>query len=163
MVVLAAVIGVAATIPTRFFSSHRGVTAAHHAVRRASRYYFVRPGDTLTEISLKTGLSMNQLEALNPYVLPDALVPGERLDLWRHEPAPRPPPPGPMFWTVQPGQSFGSIAAKTGINLATLEELNPRLKSSTLQPGEQVRLRRGNTSADERAAKLAVAGAHVVR
>jgi LysM repeat protein len=42
---------------------------------------------------------------------------------------------------VRPGESFGSIAAKTGINLAKLEQLNPRLKPTTLQPGDRVKLR----------------------
>ena len=48
----------------------------------------------------------------------------------------------PMFWTVRAGQSFGSIAAKTRINITKLEQLNPRLKPSALQPGDRVRLRR---------------------
>jgi LysM repeat protein len=42
---------------------------------------------------------------------------------------------------VRPGQSFGSIAAKTGINILTLEQLNPRLKPATLWPGDRLRLR----------------------
>ena len=46
-----------------------------------------------------------------------------------------------MFWLVKPGQSFGSIAASTGIDITTLEQLNPNLKPSSLQPGDQVRLR----------------------
>ena len=36
---------------------------------------------------------------------------------------------------------FGSIAAQTGINLTELEQLNPRLKATTLQPGDQLKLR----------------------
>jgi hypothetical protein len=46
-----------------------------------------------------------------------------------------------MFWTVRPGQSFGSIAAKTKLNIITLEQLNPGLKPNSLQPGDRVRLR----------------------
>lgn len=49
---------------------------------------------------------------------------GQRLNLWAHPPAPRPKPLGPRFWTVRAGESFGSIAAKTGIDLTKLEELN---------------------------------------
>jgi LysM repeat protein len=101
----------------------------------------VRPGDTYAEISTKTGLTVSQLQAFNPDVDPLNLIPGERLNLWRHPPKPRPPQPGPMFWTVRPGQSFGSIAAKTGINIITLEQLNPTLKPASVQPGDRVRLR----------------------
>jgi LysM repeat protein len=42
---------------------------------------------------------------------------------------------------VRRGESFGSIAAKTGQNIVKLERLNPRLKPTTLQPGDKVRLR----------------------
>ena len=105
-------------------------------------YWFVRPGDTLAEISRKTGLTVPELQAFNPDINPDSLIPGERLNLWRHPPEPRPKPPGPMFWTVRSGQSFGSIAARTRINIVRLEQLNPRLKPSSLQPGDRLRLRR---------------------
>jgi LysM repeat protein len=96
-------------------------------------------------IAAKTGLSIDQLQAYNPTVNPNALTPGHRLNLWRHPPQPRKPkakPPGPMFWTVRPGQSFGSIATATGINIVSLEQLNPRLKPVSVRPGDRVRLRR---------------------
>ena len=38
------------------------------------------------------------------------------------------------------GRVVGWIAAITGINLATLEQLNPRLAPAALQPGDRVRL-----------------------
>src|SRR5205085_1964747 len=114
----------------------------HALIRRLPPYWIVRPGNTLSQISVKTGLSVGQLEAFNPQIDPNNLLPGGRLNLWRHPPVPRPPPPGPMFWTVRPGESFGSIAAKTGINIVKLEELNPQLKPASLQPGDRVRLRR---------------------
>ena len=104
-------------------------------------YWTVRPGDTYARISHKTGLSIAQLEAFNPDTDPNNVLPGQRLNLWLHPPLPRPKPLGPRFWTVRPGESFGSIAAQTGVNLAKLEQLNPQLKPTTLQPGDQVRLR----------------------
>jgi LysM repeat protein len=114
----------------------------HAAVRRLPPYWVVRPGDTYGEISARTGLTIAQLGTFNPNVDPLAIFPGQRLNLWRYPPKPPPRPLGPRFWTVRPGQSFGSIAAKTGINIITLEHLNPQLKPSTVQPGDRVRLRR---------------------
>jgi LysM repeat protein len=105
----------------------------------------VRAGDSFAVIAARTGLTMDQLQAYNPNVDPLALTPGERLNLWQHPPQPhhpKPKPPGPMFWTVRPGQSFGSIAAATGISIVTLEQLNPTLKPASVQPGNRVRLRR---------------------
>ncbi len=112
--------------------------------RRLPPYWTVRPGDTLAQISAQTGLSVDLLQAYNPNVNPLGLTPGERLNLWRYPPKPpaaKPKPPGPMFWLVRPGQSFGSIAASTGISIVTLEQLNPKLKPATIQPGDEVRLR----------------------
>lgn len=116
--------------------------AAH---RRLPPYWTVRPGDSFAVIAARTGLSMDQLQAYNPNVDPLALTPGQRLNLWQHPPKShrgRPKPPGPMFWTVRPGQSFGSIAAATGISIVTLQQLNPGLKPASVQPGNRVRLRR---------------------
>ena len=115
---------------------------SHSAVRHLPPYWTVHPGETLTTISAKTGLSVAQLEAFNPNIDPVALVPGQRLNLWRHPPRPRPKPLGPRFWTVRSGDSFGLIAAKTRINIVKLEQLNPRLKPATLQPGDRVQLRK---------------------
>jgi LysM repeat protein len=116
--------------------------AAQH---RIPPYWTVRPGDSFAEIATKTGLTVDQLQAYNPTVNPLALTPGVRLNLWQHPPKPHrptPKPPGPMFWTVRPGQSFGSIAAATKISIVTLEQLNPNLKPASVQPGDRVRLHR---------------------
>jgi len=117
--------------------------SGHAAVRRPPPYWIIRPGDTLMEIAARTGVSVAQLQAFNPDVDPIALVPGERLKLWLHppKPSPTPVPLGPLYWTVSSGESFGSIAAKTGINIVTLEQLNPGLKSTAFWPGDRVRLR----------------------
>jgi LysM repeat protein len=123
-------------------AAHSSPPAAH---RRLAPYWTVRPGDSFAVIAARTGLTIDQLQAYNPNVDPLALTPGERLNLWQHPPQPRRPkrkPPGPMFWTVRSGQSFGSIAAATKISIATLEQLNPNLKPGSVQTGDRVRLRR---------------------
>jgi LysM repeat protein len=136
-IVLVAAISVGSA---RTQSSH--ASSVHRIVRRGPGYWTVHHGDTYARISKKTGLSIDQLEALNPDTDPYSLAPGQRLKLSLHPPPPRPKPPPPRYWTVRPGESFGSIAAKTEINLAKLEQLNPGLKPTTLQPGDRIRLRR---------------------
>jgi LysM repeat protein len=44
------------------------------------------------------------------------------------------------YVTVQAGDTFGSIAAKTGVSVATLQRLNPKLSSTSLFIGEKVRI-----------------------
>ena len=46
------------------------------------------------------------------------------------------------FYVVQPGDSLSSISSKTGVPVPTLQNLNPKLDPSALQPGQKVRLRR---------------------
>jgi len=136
--VVVAVVLVVVNAPTH--SRPSASASARHA-RHLPPSWTVRSGDTLMKIAGKTGLSVAQLEALNPNVDPASVFPGERLKLTNRQPKPRPKPLGPQYWTVQSGQSFGSIAARTGISITTLETLNPRLKPSSLQPGDRVKLR----------------------
>lgn len=118
-------------------ASPRQAAAPHSSLG----YWTVKPGDTLTAIAAKTGVTVTVLEGLNPDVNPSGLQPGERLKLSANPPAPPPKPPGPKFWTVRPGQSFGYIAAKTGIDIDLLERLNRSISPSALQPGQVVQLR----------------------
>jgi LysM repeat protein len=45
------------------------------------KHYVVQPGDTLSSIALETGISVAELQAMNPDVDPQALASGERLKL----------------------------------------------------------------------------------
>lgn len=58
----------------------RGQTARQGARRRS---YTVRPGDILGQIAAENGLSVRELEALNPGVDAQTLTPGQRLRLSR--------------------------------------------------------------------------------
>ena len=49
--------------------------------------------------------------------------------------------PGDKYYFVQPGDSLSTIADEEGIELETLEQLNPDLDPQTLSAGQQVRLR----------------------
>ena len=143
VVTLVAVIGVVVRGSSDGAATRSRPARSSHAIaRRPPPYWTVRSGDTFTQISEKTGLTIGQLEASNPNTEAGALVPGQRLNLSLPPPALPASSQGPMFWTVGSGESFGSIAARTGINLATLERLNPRLRPAALQPGDRVRLRR---------------------
>ena len=162
LLVVAATVAIVITSAPGGGASHprpgRGAHPARRHGRRRVSYWTVRPGDTLAQISAKTGVSIGRLDAYNPNVDPQALAIGERLRLRAHPPPPRarpvkPKPPGQLFWTVRPGESYGSIAAATGINLARLEQLNPKLPSSKVQPGDQIQLR--PAAAVEQAAVLA--------
>jgi LysM repeat protein len=48
---------------------------------------------------------------------------------------------GPRFWTVQAGDTFGVISSKSGVPVATIQQLNPNVKSTSLFIGQKLRLR----------------------
>jgi LysM repeat protein len=45
------------------------------------------------------------------------------------------------FYTVQSGDTFGSIAAKTGISVSVLQRLNPGVSSNALRVGQKLRVK----------------------
>jgi LysM repeat protein len=47
----------------------------------------------------------------------------------------------PRFWTVRAGDTFGVISSKSGVPVATLQQLNPNVKSTSLFIGQKLRLR----------------------
>jgi LysM repeat protein len=54
-----------------------------HRVSTKAKFYVVRPNDTMSKISARTGVSLAALKLLNPNVNPDALQPQQRLRLRR--------------------------------------------------------------------------------
>lgn len=117
-------------------------SSERQAVRRDLPVHWkVRKGDTYIRIAKKTGLTVDDLETFNPKIDPGRIQPGQRLKLRENVPKPKPKPVGPKWVTLRAGDSFGSIAAKTGKSITRLQRLNPKLKPTKLQPGDRVRLR----------------------
>jgi LysM repeat protein len=56
---------------------------ARQASRATPRAYVVKAGDTLTVIADETGVSLDEIQRLNPDVDPNALQTGQRLKLSR--------------------------------------------------------------------------------
>lgn len=48
---------------------------------------------------------------------------------------------GPRTYTVRSGDTLSSISLDTGVTLARLTQLNPRLDAQALQPGQRLTLR----------------------
>ena len=90
-------IALVAVIVATFLVVRAGLSRSHHgassrrrshfvATLHASRrkvFYVIQSGDSLSTISVKTGVSVPALEALNPSVDPNALQTGGRLRLRR--------------------------------------------------------------------------------
>lgn len=140
--VLVAVLAVGGIAVSTLSGSETPEAAAGAPSAKLPPYWTVKKGETYSDISAQTGLSVEQLEAFNPRTNPATIRPGQLIKLREKVPPPAPKPLGPKYWTVKPGQSFGSIAAATGKPIDTLIALNRRLKPEELKPGDRVRLRR---------------------
>jgi LysM repeat protein len=55
----------------------------HHTAKKAATLYVVKSGDSLSTISVRTGVSVPTLESLNPGINPNALQTGQHLRLRR--------------------------------------------------------------------------------
>jgi LysM repeat protein len=136
------VLAIGALAVSTLNQSNESGASAEAATANLPPYWTVKEGQTYSQIAEQTGLTVDQLETFNPRVNPSTIRPGQKLKLREHVPPPPLPPLGPRFWIVRKGQSFGSIAAKTGKPIGRLIRLNKRLKPNELQPGDRVRLRR---------------------
>jgi LysM repeat protein len=64
-------------------SSTTSQSRTTHHISTKTKFYVVRPNDTMSKIAARTGVSLATLEQLNPNVRPDALHPQQRLRLRR--------------------------------------------------------------------------------
>ena len=46
-----------------------------------------------------------------------------------------------QYYTVMAGDTFGVISTKTGVPVATIEQLNPNVSSTSLFIGEKIRIK----------------------
>ncbi|MHB8656710.1 MAG: LysM peptidoglycan-binding domain-containing protein [Solirubrobacteraceae bacterium] len=67
-----------AKTPAARVTSH--LTPVQRRFRRV-KYYLVRPGDSLTAISARTGVPLGTIQALNPNLDPNTLQPNQRVRL----------------------------------------------------------------------------------
>jgi LysM repeat protein len=141
-VLFLAIVVVAATTLTGPDAATSTAQARAQKLDRLPVYWKVHTGDSYDEIAAKTGLTVDELETFNPHVDPGAIVPGQRIKLRLHVPKPKPKPLGPRTHTVRTGETFASIARKTGHSMLALQRLNPKLRANALQPGARIRLRR---------------------
>jgi LysM repeat protein len=54
------------------------------------------------------------------------------------------PQPKPQTYVVQPNDTLGSIAEKTGVPVENLERLNPDIDPQALPAGAELKLRKGS-------------------
>jgi LysM repeat protein len=92
--------------------------------------YVVKAGDNMGVIAQRVGLSLGQLEAMNPQAGHPSgnfnnIWPNDVLHVGAATPAPAPASDSPQYVNVQAGQNMSVIAEAHGLSLNQLETLNP--------------------------------------
>ncbi|MFZ1042222.1 MAG: LysM peptidoglycan-binding domain-containing protein [Anaerolineales bacterium] len=105
--------------------------ASNYYVPQAGRTYVVQWGDTLRNIADRTGVSVYDLQAVNPQIWnPNWIFYGQVINL------PRPA----QYYTVQYGDTLAIIAARFGTSLYSLESLNQLWNPNLIYPGQVIRI-----------------------
>jgi peptidoglycan endopeptidase LytE len=128
----------------------------------SSTTYVVKPGDWLSKIATRHGITLQALLRANNLTATSLIVPGQRLRIPTgssggagtpaRPPAPpvnppasppvSPPAAGPTY-TVRPGDSLGAIASQHNVTIDALLAVNGFNRSSVIMPGQQVKLPAG--------------------
>ena len=102
--------------------------------------YEVKPKEGKWRVAYKFGITVAELEALNPG-MKDVLQPGDKLNVPNiNDKEEKAIEPEYNYYEVLPKEGFYRLKVKTGLTQEELENLNPELKETGLQPGMVLKL-----------------------
>ncbi len=96
--------------------------------------YRVRPGDTLSEIAQRFGVSVRDLKRWNG-LRSNRIYPGQRLSIYPEADVSR----GYTIYHVQPGDTLSEIAQRFGVSVRDLKRWNG-LRSNRIYPGQRLKI-----------------------
>lgn len=93
--------------------------------------YIIQPGDTLSEIALQFGTTVEVLAELNGIKNPNLIYAGERLRIPERDGEGR-------YYTVRPGDTLSGIALMFGTTVSALVALNGIKDPNLIYPGQRI-------------------------
>lgn len=103
--------------------------------------YVVRPGDTLSRIAARYGVTVSQLTAINHLANPSLIRSGQRLMIPVVGTAvaePAPTPASGVIYTVRQGDTLAAIAARYNTSVAALAAANNLANPSRIYSGQRL-------------------------
>jgi LysM repeat protein len=121
-----------------------GVAAASGASTASAGSYTVQPGDNLSRIAVRHGVTVQALMQANGLYSANLVYTGQRLVIpgggTASTSAVASASPGTATYVVQPGDSLGRIAQRYGTTTGALARLNGIANPSSIYPGQVLRL-----------------------
>jgi N-acetylmuramoyl-L-alanine amidase len=111
------------------------------SIALASDPIVVRPGETLTGIAKRHGVSIARLVELNDIRDPNRIYAGQRLRVTSGRSAPTAaPPPAARSHTVRSGENLTVIARRYGVSVAAIVSANGIANPSRIYAGQRLRI-----------------------
>lgn len=123
---------IASPVPAVAVQTARPTPAVH--------YTSVRSGETLSQIALRTGVSVRDLEHWNHLRSGRFLQVGQRLIIYGGKPMAVASRYAPRSITVRPGESLWQLAQRAGVSVSALASANDMSTRSIIHPGQKLRL-----------------------
>lgn len=99
-------------------------------------YHIVQPGESLSELASRYGVSRGQIMSMNNMTSAD-ITPGQSLVIRESITTEK------KYHTVKVGETLYSIAKKYGVNMSKLREMN-NLENRSLSPGQKIIIDEGS-------------------
>ena len=103
------------------------------ALKQYKLIHIVQKNETYAQIEKRYGVSINQLKSWNKLKPRRTLQRGQQLVIWRQSRVSK-------TYLVRRGDNLGAIARANKTSIATLIQLNPRMRKGIIRPGERIRL-----------------------
>jgi len=130
------------------------LTSAPEAAHAATAEYTVAPGDTVSGIASRHGLSAAEVLRTNGLGWSSIIRPGQKIQLGGADAAPAPAPeaaapapPAATGYTVRAGDTISGIARTHGVTTDAVLAANGLDRSSIIYPGQAIAVPAGTTAA----------------
>ncbi len=114
-----------------YFTEYRSTLFDPLFARREKLVYKVKPGDNLSGIAKRFGVSVDDLVRVNQLTRADRVLAGELLLVMSDQAA-------PVVHRVKPGENLTLIAKRYGVTVDSLRQTNRLQRNGLIRPGQEL-------------------------
>lgn len=117
-------------------------------INTESIYYTVKSGDTLYEIAMRYGTTVQEIAQINNISNPNLIFPGQQLRILSNStvPSQETRATGSITYTVQRGNTLSQIARAYNVTVEHIVELNNIQNPNLIYPGQKLRITDSNVT-----------------